>query len=111
MGIFKRKQDTSWVYKYELEDFVCKEISIQQYDGINGTWGTKDDKHIIGLFLSGPAFFIYSLDGYVCERYFTDCVSMPYFHSFENVLKRAYLEIHKNKSQVEEKYGRNIPIK
>ena len=39
MGIFKRKQDTSWVYKYELEDFVCKEISIQQYDGINGTWG------------------------------------------------------------------------
>ena len=24
MSLFKRKKDTTWIYKYDLEDFVCE---------------------------------------------------------------------------------------
>lgn len=111
MGIFKRKQDTTFIYNYELEDFVCESVMIHGYDGINGNWTTKDGKHRLSIFLSGPAFFVYSYDGYVCDKHFADCIPMPYFYHFENVLKRMYIEIHKNKSDVEKKYGKNIPVK
>lgn len=98
-----RKPDINWLKKYKLEDFRRDRVTIIDFNGIFGLWKTIDGKHSVGIHLSGPDYFVYYLDGAICD-YFGEKVSTSYFYTFERTLQDAYKELYASKTLIESKY-------
>lgn len=103
--LLKRKPDIDWLKKYKREDYVRERVTVIDFNGIFGLWRTRDEKHSVGIHLSGPDYFVYYLDGTICDYWDRDAIRIEYLHIFESVLQDAYKELHANKVLLESKYS------
>lgn len=102
---WRKNRDVSWLKKYKREDFIRERVTVIDFNGIYGLWKTRDGKHSVGIHLGGPAYFVYYLDGTICDYFDREGVSHDYLHIFESVLQDAYKELHADKTKLEAKYS------
>lgn len=103
--LFWKKPDVAWIKKYKREDFIKERITVIDFNGIFGLWCTRDNKHSIGIHLSGPDYFVYYFDGTVCDYFDRDIIRADYFSIFESILQDVYKELHASKVLIESKYS------